>query len=386
MKKLIMQRRNFLKLSSAAALLPAVTLTASAQEKKLPDSRKISLVGDGIDLSPAAYAQLLQQLTQNDKLVADFYSRGSIVEELEKKVASLLGKEAAVYMPTGTLANQLAIRNLAGLNSRVIIQEESHVYNDTGDACQVLSDLNLIPLGAGKATFTLEEVDAIVKKTSTGRVATKVGAISIESPVRRKSGEVFDFSEMKKICAYAKANDIKTHLDGARIFLAAAYTGISVKDYASLFDTIYVSLYKYFNAASGAILAGNKNFIEPMYHQRRMFGSGLHQSWPFVAVANYYVDGFEDRYAKAVNISEEFIKRIKNNSRFEIQRVEQGSNIFRMKINGMSSATFIDSLKTNGITAAADVTKTDTLLCQVNESLLNTTAAEMGSIFNKSLK
>jgi threonine aldolase len=307
------------------------------------------------------------------------------VEELEKKFAMLLGKEAAVFMPAGTLANQLAIRNLAGANNRVLVQEESHVYNDTGDACQVLSNLNLIPLGAGKATFTLEEVEAIVKKTSTGRVVTKVGAISIESPVRRKSGEIFDYAEMKKICAYAKANDIKTHLDGARIFLAVPYTGVSVKKFASLFDTIYVSLYKYFNAASGAILAGNRNFIDPLYHQRRMFGSGLPQSWPFAVVANYYADGFEDRYAKAMKISEEFIDQIKNNSRFRVQRVVSGTNIFRVKINGMTAPAFIESLKTNGIIAHADTSKTDELICQVNESLLTTSAVELESIFNKSL-
>ena len=382
-----MQRRKFLKLSSTAALLPAISLTASAQEKKLPGiNGAVNLTGDGLDLSPAAYTQLLQQLTANDKLVADNYSLGGCVEELEKKFAALLGKEAAVYMPTGTLANHLAIRNLAGTNNRVLVQEESHVYNDTGDACQVLSNLNLIPLGAGKATFTLEEVDAIVKKTSTGRVATKVGAISIESPVRRKSGEVFDFAEMKNICAYAKANDIKTHLDGARVFLAAPYTGVSVKDYASLFDSVYISLYKYFNAACGAVLAGNKKFIEPLYHQRRMFGCGLHQSWAFAAVANHYVDGFEDRYAKAVKISEEFTSRIKNNSRFQVQRVDKGTNIFRIKINDMTAAAFVESLKTNGIIARADATKTDTLICLVNESLLNTTVAELESIFNKSLK
>lgn len=381
-----MQRRKFLKVSSTAALLPAVSLTASAGEKRLPEKKIISLTGDGLELSPAAYAQLLQQLTANDKLIADNYSRGGSVEELEKKFAALLGKEAALFMPTGTLANQLAIRNLAGTNNRVLVQEESHVYNDTGDACQVLNNLNLIPLGAGKAVFTLEEVEAIVKKTSTGRVATKVGAISIESPVRRKSGEVFDYTEMKKICAYAKANDIKTHLDGARIFLAAPYTGVSVKEYASLFDTVYVSLYKYFNAASGAILAGNKSFIDPLYHQRRMFGSGLPQSWPFAAVANYYADGFEDRYSKAVKISEEFIDRIKSNNHFQVQRVVSGSNIFRIKINEITAAAFIESLKTNGITGWADATKTDTLLCQVNESLLNTSAAELESIFNKSLK
>ena len=218
-----MKRRNFLKLSSTAALLPAVSLIGSAQVKKIPEPKvPVTLTGDGIELSPAAYTQLLLQLTSNDKLAADNYSRGGCVEDLEKKFAALLGKEAAIFMPTGTLANQLAIRSLAQTNNRVLVQEESHVYNDTGDACQLLSNLNLIPLGTGKAGFTLEEVEAIVKKTSTGRVSTKVGAISVESPVRRRSGEVFDYAEMKKICNYAKSNGIKTHLDGARIFLATA--------------------------------------------------------------------------------------------------------------------------------------------------------------------
>ena len=382
-----MKRINFLKLSSTAALIPAVSLIASSATKKTPDLKvAVSLIGDGLDLSPAAYAQLLQQLTANDKLAADNYSLGGCVEEMEKKMAVLLGKEAAIFMPTGTLANQLAIRNLAQSNRRVLVQEESHVYNDTGDACEVLSNLNLIPLGAGRAGFTLEEVEAIVKKTSTGRVATKVGVISIESPVRRKSGEVFDYAEMKKICAFAKSKGIKTHLDGARIFLATAYTGVSVKDYASLFDTVYISLYKYFNAASGAILAGDKAFIEPLFHQRRMFGSGLHQAWTFAAVASYYAEGFEDRFAKAAKIAEEFIIRIKNNSRFQVQRVVMGSNIFSIKINGMTAAAFIEALKANGVTGRADPTKTDTLLCQVNESLLSTTAAELETVFNKSLK
>lgn len=382
-----MQRRKFLKISSTAALLPAVSLTVSANEKGFAEKNDVvNLTGDGLDFSPAAYTQLLQKLTANNKLAADNYILGGCVEDLEKKFASLLGKEAAVFMPTGTLANQLAIRNLAGDNKRVLLQEESHVYNDTGDACQVLSNLNLIPLGAGKATFTLEEVEAAVRKTSTGRVATKVGVIAIESPVRRKSGEVFDFAEMKKICAYAKQYDIKTHLDGARIFLAAPYTGVSVKEYAALFDTVYVSLYKYFNAASGAILAGNKNFIAPLYHQRRMFGSGLHQAWPFAAVANYYADGFEERFAKAVNISEDFISRIKNNSRFQVHRVVPGTNIFRIKINGGSVNTFIESLKANGIITRADGASANNLILLVNESLLNTTAAELETIFIKSLK
>jgi threonine aldolase len=265
------------------------------------------------------------------------------------------------------------------------VQQESHVYNDTGDGTQVLSNLNLIPLAANKATFTVEEVDTVVKKTDSGRVAAKVGVISIESPVRRKQGEVFAWEQMKQVAAYAKEKDIKMHLDGARIFLATPYTGVTVKEYASLFDTVYVSLYKYFNAASGAILAGPKEIIAPMSHTRRMFGSGLSQAWPFTAVANYYLDGFTERFAKAVAVSEDLIKKLSANNRFEIHRIASGTNIFRLTVKGMEAKTFAENLKSKNVMARTSGPSPNDLILQVNESLLQSTAAELEHIFVKSL-
>ncbi len=381
-----MQRRNFLKLSATAAAIPALSFPGFAFNGQTADTPKIiaDFMGDGLNLTPSEYSQLLLRLTQNNTVQADYYSLNGIVEELENKFAKLLGKEAAVFMPTGTLANHLAIRALAGNASRVIVQHESHVYNDTGDGTQVLSSLNLIPLGANKAGFTVDEVAEVVKRTAGGRVAAKVGVISIESPVRRKTGEVFDYEEMKRITKYAKENDIKTHLNGARVFLATPYTGVTHSEYASLFDTVYVSLYKYFNAASGAILAGPKNMIAPMYHTRRMFGSGLHQAWPFAAVANYYVDGFSERFSKAVAISKEFIQKLKMNSDFEVHEIASGTNIVRVTVKNMPAKAFIDNLKNNGVIAKAGIGPND-LLLTINETLLRTNATELENLFAKSL-
>ena len=381
-----LQRRDFLKLSAGTAFMPVLGMPGHASANKITDDKKIlaDFTGDGLNLSPLEYTQVLSRLTEKGTLKDDYYSLNGCVEEIEIKFAKLLGKEAAVFMPTGTLANHLAIRALAGDNKRVIVQQESHVYNDTGDAAQVLSNLNLIPLGADKAGFTAEDVNDVVKRTAGGRVAAKVGVISIESPVRRKQGEVFPFEQMKQIAAFAKTNDIKMHLDGARVFLASPYTGVTVSDYALLFDTVYISLYKYFNAASGAILAGPKNIIAPMYHTRRMFGSGLHQAWPFAAVANYYMDGFSDRFAKAVVISEEFIQKLKANPHFEITRINAGTNIFKISLKDLHAKTFIENLKSNGVIARAGNGAND-LILSVNESLLQTTAAELEKIFIKSL-
>ena len=230
------------------------------------DTSTVRMVGDGVSLSPAESAALWTHLAREDRIVRDSYSNGGTVEELEDQFARLLGKERAVFMPTGTLANHLAVRSLARGSGRAIVQSESHLFNDSGDCVQTLSGITLIPLAPGRATFTADDVTAVLDRTSSGRVSTPVSVISLKSPVRRRFGETFDEAEMERIASLARREGIRLHLDGARIFLQSAYTGRSVAEYAEPFDTVYVSLYKYFNAASGAILAGPRALLDEMYH------------------------------------------------------------------------------------------------------------------------
>ncbi len=270
-----MERRQFLKLGGMAATAGLVHPPFAQDVKdKRPDkfSETINFTTDGLGLNPRKYSSQLSQLAAEAKINADYYSRGGAVEELEQQFARLLGKESAVFMPTGTLANHVAVRKLAGESRRVLVQAESHLYNDSGDGATVMSGLNLIPLAPDQATLTLDEVKRWVERSSSGRVETRIGAISIESPVRRKRHEMFDFEEMNKISAYAREHNIRLHLDGARLFNVPHHSGRKIEEYTTLFDTVYVSLWKCFNAASGAMLAGSKEFTEGLFHVRRMFG------------------------------------------------------------------------------------------------------------------
>ena len=167
-------------------------MAASPLAAAEPEAR-IYAFGDGIPHTPAEYAQLLTTLTNSGSLAVDDFSRGGVVEQLESRVASLLGKEAAVWLPTGTLANHLAIRLLAGNRRRVLVQSESHLFNDCGDCAQTLSGLHLVPLAPGRATFTVEDVDRAAYDAAMGRVETPIGAMQIETPVRRRQGERFRF-------------------------------------------------------------------------------------------------------------------------------------------------------------------------------------------------
>lgn len=348
-----MNRRGFVGTLGTSAALGMTAPWVVDGHPTPASSGPVTMFGDGINLSPAEYAALLARLSAEKAPHADSYLLGGEIEAFERHWATILGKETAVFMPSGTLANQLALRALAGHRRRVIVPEPSHVYNDTGDACQTLSGLTLLPLGAGKPTFTLAEVEATLARTAGGRVATEVGAILVESPIRRLRGQLFDAAEVERIAAFARGKGIGLHLDGARLFIASAYTGVSPKDYAAPFDTVYVSLWKYFNCGVGAILAGPRSVLDGMYHVRRMFGGNLAQGWPAAVVATHYMDGFLDRLRSAVRISEEFFQAMAAQPGLTVERVSGGTNLTTLTLAGRDWSGVAPRLAAEGIRIAA---------------------------------
>jgi threonine aldolase len=351
-----------------------------------PDSaadRTVHLSGDGIGLSPRGYTSLLDELTRQAEISEDNYLLGGEIERFEHQWATLLGKETAVFMPSGTLANHLALRTLAGSRRRVLVPEMSHVYNDTGDACQTLSGLTLIPLAPGAAGFTLADVEAVLARTASGRVATDVGALLIESPVRRRFGEMFDWDEAKRVTAFARGRGIGTHLDGARLFIASAYTGIAPAEYAAPFDTVYVSLWKYFNSGIGAILAGPKRVLDSMFHVRRMFGGNLAVGWPAAVVARHYMEGFPDRLKHAVRVSEDFYTAIARHPKVSVSRLPNGTNLTRLTLKG-DVATVRQQLRQRHIEMPGG-SPDGVVTLAVNETWNRTTGAELAQAFEQAL-
>jgi threonine aldolase len=364
-------RRTFLK---AAASTLALQRAASPQTPPASAERRVFLTGDGVHLSTSEYAQLLATLTAGDPK-PDVYLKGGPVEELENRFAKLLGKERGLFFPTGTLANHMAVRLLAGDRRHVLVQEESHLYRDEGDCAQALSGLNLVPLAPGRATIKASEIVGAVDRAGSPPYPVPVGAISIESPVRRAHGQAFDFEEMKKISAFAREKKIGLHLDGARMYLAAAYTGIAPATYSALFDTVYVSLYKYFNAPFGAILTGSATLIEAAIVLRHQFGGGVLHAWESAAVALHYLDGFEERYQRAVRSGEELLGRLEKKN-IRVHRMEAGTNVFQLEFPSRPDAAFQKRLADRGITVGLPPTQGPVAI-QVNETILRRSPEEI---------
>jgi threonine aldolase len=363
-----MQRRNFLLGSGAATLGLLSSAAARAVDTTTAARPPINLTHDGLALTPPEYARLLGELTTDGALQADNYSNGGVIAELEQRFAQRLGKPAAVFMPSGTLANHLAVRTLAGTDRRVLVQADSHLYCDSGDAATVLSGLQLVPLAMGRPSPTLEEVQQQVERGAAGRVPTAVGVVAIESPVRRHDHRMVDVVELQRITDYARARGIRLHLDGARLFNLPQHSGRTLAEWTAPFDTVYVSLWKHFNAMAGAVLAGERALIENLYHVRRMFGGSLPQAWPVAAVALRYLEGYEQDYAAAWRTLDACFAQLPP-ERFELQRMTDGTSKVWLTLHGIDAVAFATRLAAEGIAVARPSVPDERLPLLINTSL-----------------
>ena len=355
--------------------------TTSTQPGLDPADSETAVVfrGDGEPDSPRRLLERLDEIDSGPGFESDSYSLGGSIAALECYFADTLGKEAAIFMPTGTLANHLAIRALCDGKPRAIVQEQSHLYHDSGDCVQRLSNINLIPLAKGRPGFTLEELKEAVSESVSGRVVSPVGAMMVESPVRRQQGQTVPYQDMKAMTDYCRSQDIRTHLDGARLYMMSAASGISPREYAVLFDTVYVSMYKYFGAPFGAILAGDSRWIDGMYHTRRMFGGGLSHSYMAAALALQGAQGFEERFQAAMEKGRSLFKELNDLDGIQINEFRHGSNIFPLVLDSsINSDAVIDALRCRDIHAYAPenpkagftLTINTTILRQPNETIL----------------
>jgi threonine aldolase len=237
-------------------------------------------------------------------------------------------------MPSGTMANQLAISVLSGDNTKVFVQDTSHVYRDEADAAQSVFKKRLIPLAKGETYFTADQLkDAIENLNHEEVFRSGIGAVSVENPVRRTDGRLVPLDEIRRISAYCRSNKIGLHLDGARIFMASAWSGIPVMEYAVHFDTVYISLYKYFGAGGGAVLSGPASVIDKMGHLIKVHGGSIYSNWTHAAMALYRMEGFETRLQNAIKNAGEIFAALNKLPGIQVKALDGGTNIYSLELD-----------------------------------------------------
>jgi threonine aldolase len=331
-----LNRRSFLLGAAPAAALTATALAhgdlfAQAPVPTPPITGKtVYLASDAPPVSPQDYLATLTAAMAKHPGKEDNYLKGGAVTELEQKMAAMLGKEDCVFLPTGTLANNLAVRVLCGTRKHMITQADSHLYADESDAPSILSGITTQPLVPGKAAPTVEDVAAAIADAEHRAYPLKVGAISIESPVRRHRGESVPIESVEKICALAKSKGIGTHWDGARAFMLMGTPGYSIKETASHYDMVFVSTYKALHAPFGALLAGPKDKIDEVRDLRHVCGGLIYHGWVAALPALAALDGLEERWIKARAAAEQVFVKLQA-AGYTLQRVPHESNIVLLK-------------------------------------------------------
>lgn len=370
-------RRHFLKASGLTilpVLVPAHSLlanTGTVNQQTAADT-VIRLYGDGILYEPSQYIEQLQQVNSATPIEKDRYGVGGVVAALEKKFEAITGKEKAVFMPSGTMANQFAIAVLSGEKTKVFVQDTSHVYRDEADAAQSVFQKRLMPLAKGEAFFTADMLrDAVTSLSQQEVFASGVGAVSIENPVRRADGRMVPLEEIKKISAYCRSNNIGLHMDGARIHMAAASSGVPIKEYASYVDTIYISLYKYLGAASGAMLCGDKTVMDKMPHLMKIHGGSMYGNWANAAVALSKLDGIEEKLKQVVQRAAAIFSLLSGVPGIQIVPIDGGTNIYTLELaKNIDGKKFQESLNKQFNIRMARPDDKNQVQITVNETLL----------------
>ena len=236
----------------------------------------------------------------------DQYGEDPSVNLLQEEVAALLGKAAALWLPTGTMANQVALRVLTRPGDDVVVSRESHaVWHETGGSA-ANAGVQLTEIGAG-GVFTAEEFVAAVKPRDHG-IYPPTTLVEIENTHNRAGGVVVAQGEVERICAAAKELGIATFLDGARLWNAAVASGLSPATLSVPFDLVAVSLSKGLGAPGGSLLAGSAGLVARAMRQRRMLGGAMRQVGIFAAAGTYaiahHMDGLATDHANARLIAE----------------------------------------------------------------------------------
>lgn len=208
----------------------------------------------------------------------DRYGGGELLESFEREIAALLGKEDAVFMPSGTMAQQIALRihcDLRGTRN-VALHPQSHLIASENGAMQFVHGLQPIPVGDRNALFSVRDLEAI---------ADPLAALLLELPERNIGGALRPWEQVAEICEWARGRGIALHLDGARLWESQPFYGKSAAELAAPFDTVYVSFYKILNAVAGAALAGPKDVIAQARAWQWRHGGRLVQQYPMILSA-----------------------------------------------------------------------------------------------------
>jgi threonine aldolase len=271
------------------------------------------------------------------------------VEQLQDKIAAMLGKEAAIYMPSGSMTNQIAIRVHCKPGDEFICEVGCHVYNYEQAAFAQLSGLVARTVQGDAGVLQPEQLTGLIRPKNDHLARTRL--VTLENTHNRGAGRIQPYDNVVEICRWARENGLSTHLDGARLFNASVASGIDAATWAQHFDTVSVCFSKGLGAPVGSALCGAREMITQARRHRKLFGGGMRQAGIIAAGALYALDHHIDRLAEDHTHAQILAAAVRDAKGLELTPAEVDTNIviFRVDPNLASAADFVSRLEQKGI-------------------------------------
>lgn len=313
----------------------------------------VDLRSDTITRPTPAMRQAILEAEVGD----DVYGEDPTVNALEKLAAEVLGKEEALFVPSGTMANQLALLVHTHVGSEIIAEQGCHIFNHEGAAGAWLSSTQVHPLTGTKGILTADQIAEMLRPGGYGEPATSL--ITIENTHNFAGGRVQPLDVLQDIRKLALDQGLPMHMDGARLWNASAASGIAEKDYAACFDTVSVCLSKGLGAPVGSMLAGTHAAIKKARYFRGRLGGNLRQSGILAAAGIYAINNHRSRLKEDHQKAKALAKTLSTSPVFSVDPEEIETNIIFFKVANNAADKAVEIFKQHGIFMLA--TEPDTI-------------------------
>ncbi len=297
--------------------------------------------------------QNMRQAMADAEVGDDVIERDPTCERLQELTAELLGMEDAVFMPSGTMTNQIGLRIHCRPGDEFLCEAGCHIYNYEQGAFAQLSGLVARTIEGQYGVLRPEQVRGLIRPENDHLVRTRL--VVLENTHNRGSGRIQPYAYVEEICSWAHSHGLRTHLDGARLFNAAAATGIPLASWAQHFDTVSVCFSKGLGAPVGSALAGTRAAIQEARRHRKLFGGGMRQAGVLAAGALYALRHNRDRLAEDHANARILADAVRGSEGLQLQPDEVDTNIviFRVDPRLGSAAEFVQRMAERGVAALA---------------------------------
>lgn len=310
---------------------------------------KVDLRSDTVTKPSAGMREAMAAAVVGD----DVYGEDPTVNELQRRVAELLGKETALFVPSGTMANQIAIRSQTHHGDEIVMERTCHPFNFESGAIAALSGVQVNLVDGDRGRFCVEDLEHVVRPTDHHFAQTAL--ISLENTTNRGGGAICDVNEVAKIREFAVEHELRMHLDGARLLNACVETGVAPAEYAQHFDTVCICLSKGLGAPVGSVLAGSAETMDKAHKFRKMFGGGMRQAGIIAAAGIYALDNNVDRLKEDHRRARRLAEGIESIESVKIKwPVDTNFVMIDVSGTGLSGAEVVERLDAEGVGIGAE--------------------------------